>query len=203
MTTTTADQASPRPMAGAAAEPPPEKVAHPPVAERAARGRGVRTSCPRQVHTAAAIEARDPVALLEANAPARIEELAPIRYGRMLTSPFAFYRGAAAIMAHDLAPLPRRLVSEVEDRYGHHPGREQGGTPDYRVGPPNRPVGQIAEHQPRAKTAQQKDDRGHDRRTSDGIRPDARADAYRPALPGLARERPDGASETGGRRDRA
>ena len=77
MTTTTADQASPRPMAGAAAEPPPEKVAHPPVAERAARGRGVRTSCPRQVHTAAAIEARDPVALLEANAPARIEELAP------------------------------------------------------------------------------------------------------------------------------
>ena len=107
MTTTTADQASPRPMAGAAAEPPPEKVAHPPVAERAARGRGVRTSCPRQVHTAAAIEARDPVALLEANAPARIEELAPIRYGRMLTSPFAFYRGAAAIMAHDLAPLPR------------------------------------------------------------------------------------------------
>ncbi len=107
MTTTTADQASPRPVAGAAAEPPPEKVAHPPVAERAARGRGVRTSCPRQVHTAAAIEARDPVALLEANAPARIEELAPIRYGRMLTSPFAFYRGAAAIMAHDLAPLPR------------------------------------------------------------------------------------------------
>ena len=40
-------------------------------------------------------------------APSRVPELVPIRYGRMLVSPFTFYRGAAAIMAHDLAPTPR------------------------------------------------------------------------------------------------
>jgi uncharacterized protein (DUF2252 family) len=87
--------------------PPPEQIAHPPTAERAARGRAVRTDCPRQAHAAADVELRDAVALLEAQVPARIEELVPIRYGRMVASPFAFYRGAAAIMAHDLAPLPR------------------------------------------------------------------------------------------------
>ena len=48
----------------------------------------------------------DPVDLLEAQAATRIPELVPIRYGRMLASPFAFYRGAAAIMASDLASMP-------------------------------------------------------------------------------------------------
>ena len=48
----------------------------------------------------------DPIGLLEAQAVRRIPELVPIRYGRMLVSPFAFYRGAAAIMASDLATLP-------------------------------------------------------------------------------------------------
>src|SRR5262249_23944861 len=50
---------------------------------------------------------RDPVAILEAQAPSRVAELVPIRYGRMLVSPFTFYRGAAAVMAHDLAGTPR------------------------------------------------------------------------------------------------
>ena len=49
---------------------------------------------------------RDPVAILEASSRGRVEELVPIRYGRMLPSPFTFYRGAAALMAHDLATLP-------------------------------------------------------------------------------------------------
>src|SRR3954469_13679699 len=49
---------------------------------------------------------RDPVALLESQAPGRLPELLPIRYGRMSVSPFAFYRGAALIMAHDLARGP-------------------------------------------------------------------------------------------------
>ena len=48
----------------------------------------------------------DPVALLEEQGKTRLPELLPIRYGRMLASPFAFYRGAAAIMASDLATLP-------------------------------------------------------------------------------------------------
>jgi uncharacterized protein (DUF2252 family) len=104
--TTTADHAPPKPAAGPA-EQVPEKLAHPPVTERAARGRGVRGGCPRQSHAAADVEPRDPVALLEAQARTRVEELVPIRYGRMLTSPFAFYRGAASIMAHDLSPFPR------------------------------------------------------------------------------------------------
>jgi uncharacterized protein (DUF2252 family) len=48
----------------------------------------------------------DPVALLEAQAANRLPELVPVRYGRMLVSPFTFYRGAAAIMASDLAATP-------------------------------------------------------------------------------------------------
>ena len=49
----------------------------------------------------------DPVELLERQAKTRVPELVPIRYGRMLVSPFTFYRGAAMIMAHDLAATPR------------------------------------------------------------------------------------------------
>src|SRR6478672_10958240 len=49
---------------------------------------------------------RDPVAILEEQGLSRVQELLPVRYGRMLTSPFAFYRGAAAVMATDLAALP-------------------------------------------------------------------------------------------------
>ncbi len=47
------------------------------------------------------------MAILEAQAPSRVPELVPIRYGRMLVSPFTFFRGAAGVMAHDLAPTPR------------------------------------------------------------------------------------------------
>ncbi|WP_280462970.1 DUF2252 domain-containing protein [Nocardia carnea] len=49
---------------------------------------------------------RDPLALLESQAVTRIPDLAPVRYGRMATSPFAFFRGAALVMADDLARLP-------------------------------------------------------------------------------------------------
>src|SRR3954471_11719306 len=49
---------------------------------------------------------RDPVALLESQAPGRLPELLAIRYGRMMVSPFTFYRGAALVMAHDLAGSP-------------------------------------------------------------------------------------------------
>ena len=49
----------------------------------------------------------DPIALLEEQAAERVPELVPIRYGRMSASPFAFYRGAAYVMASDLATTPR------------------------------------------------------------------------------------------------
>ena len=54
---------------------------------------------------------RDPVALLEQQAVTRVPELVPIRYGRMLVSPFTFYRGAALIMAADLAGTPRSGIT--------------------------------------------------------------------------------------------
>jgi uncharacterized protein (DUF2252 family) len=79
------------------------KVDHPTLAERSARGRKAREGARRSGHAKLSKPDRDPVALLEAQAVSRVPELVPIRYGRMLTSPFAFFRGAAALMAHDLA----------------------------------------------------------------------------------------------------
>ena len=87
---------------------PAPVVAHFTAEERAARGRSARAECPRSSHAGFELaEDRDPVAILEAQAPLRVPELVPLRYGRMLVSPFTFYRGAAAVMAHDLASTPR------------------------------------------------------------------------------------------------
>ena len=88
----------------------PESVAlHPTVEERHARGRAVRSKVPRSAHAEwePASDRRDPVDLLEEQAATRVPELVPLRYGRMLVSPFTFYRGAAYLMASDLAGLPR------------------------------------------------------------------------------------------------
>jgi len=49
---------------------------------------------------------KDPVAILEAQAKTRLQQLIPVRYARMLASPFAFLRGCAALMAQDLSPSP-------------------------------------------------------------------------------------------------
>jgi uncharacterized protein (DUF2252 family) len=67
-----------------------------------------RTTVPRSAHGAwsAAPERPDPVGILTGESVARVPELVPIRYGRMLASPFTFFRGAAAIMAADLAGTP-------------------------------------------------------------------------------------------------
>jgi uncharacterized protein (DUF2252 family) len=79
------------------------------VPERAARGKAARSAVPRSRHSVfePAAARPDPVGLLERQAETRVQELVPIRYGRMLVSPFTFFRGAAMIMAHDLAPTPR------------------------------------------------------------------------------------------------
>ncbi|MFG2359045.1 DUF2252 domain-containing protein [Streptomyces sp. NPDC048521] len=76
--------------------------------ERAARGRAARADAPRSAHAEYQPSAKrpDPVDTIEAQSATRLPELVPIRYGRMLESPFRFYRGAAAIMAGDLADTP-------------------------------------------------------------------------------------------------
>ena len=79
------------------------------VPERIAQGKAARAVAPRSSHAVfePAADRPDPVELLEAQAQTRVPELVPIRYGRMLVSPFTFYRGGAMIMAHDLAATPR------------------------------------------------------------------------------------------------
>ncbi|MFE0648023.1 DUF2252 domain-containing protein [Streptomyces sp. NPDC059534] len=77
--------------------------------ERAALGRKARRRSPRSGHSVyrPAGDRPDPLTILEAQSSTRVPELVPIRYGRMTESPFRFYRGAAAIMASDLAGTPR------------------------------------------------------------------------------------------------
>src|SRR5690242_373485 len=79
------------------------------VAERVARGKAARAETPRSSHAAFEPPSTrpDPVELLERQAKTRVPELVPIRYGRMLVSPFTFYRGAAKIMVNDLEGTPR------------------------------------------------------------------------------------------------
>jgi uncharacterized protein (DUF2252 family) len=76
--------------------------------ERRARGREARRRTPRSLHAGwtPPNDRPDPVALLEEQAASRVPELVPIRYGRMMVSPFTFYRGAALLMASDLSTTP-------------------------------------------------------------------------------------------------
>ncbi|MBM4791607.1 DUF2252 domain-containing protein [Streptomyces sioyaensis] len=76
--------------------------------ERAERGRALRSEVPRSRHAefTPAPDRADPVDIVERQSAHRVPELVPLRYGRMLESPFRFYRGAAAIMAADLATTP-------------------------------------------------------------------------------------------------
>jgi uncharacterized protein (DUF2252 family) len=91
---------------------PPHAAApadHLTLSERAALGKTARKAAPRAAHEAweASTSRPDPVELLESQAASRVQELVPIRYGRMLVSPFTFFRGAALIMASDLSTTPR------------------------------------------------------------------------------------------------
>ena len=85
------------------------RVEHFTVAERAARGKAARAEVPRVSlgDWEPPLHRPDPVELLEEQGETRVPELVPIRYGRMLVSPFTFYRGAAYLMASDLAGGPR------------------------------------------------------------------------------------------------
>jgi uncharacterized protein (DUF2252 family) len=82
--------------------------AHPSVEERRARGKQARTQVPVSGHAgwAPAADRPDPVGLLEEQNVTREPDLVPVRHGRMMVSPFTFYRGAAKIMAADLKDTP-------------------------------------------------------------------------------------------------
>jgi uncharacterized protein (DUF2252 family) len=79
------------------------------VIDSAERGRAARAQASRASHAVfdPSPDRRDPVEILQAQAATRVPWLVPIRHGRMLVSPFAFFRGGAAIMAQDLAAQPR------------------------------------------------------------------------------------------------
>jgi uncharacterized protein (DUF2252 family) len=83
------------------------------VEERLARGQAARRDAPRSVHGRwqPAPDRPDPIALLEQQARTRVPDLVPLRNGRMLVSPFTFFRGAASVMAADLAGTPRSGVT--------------------------------------------------------------------------------------------
>src|SRR2546422_268734 len=83
-------------------------IEHLNVEERSARGKAARKRTPPAGHTgwAPAVDRPDPIGLLEAQNATRETDLVPVRHGRMMASPFTFYRGAAKIMAADLADTP-------------------------------------------------------------------------------------------------
>jgi uncharacterized protein (DUF2252 family) len=89
------------------------KIEHPSVEERKALGKGLREKTPVSSHTAwkPSADRPDPVALLEEQNATREQDLVPVRHGRMLVSPFTFYRGAAKIMAADLKDTPRASLT--------------------------------------------------------------------------------------------
>jgi len=77
-------------------------------AERRVRGKAARAEVPRESHAEwkPPADRTDPVALLESQGAARLPDLVPVRYGRMMETPFTYYRGAALPMASDLATTP-------------------------------------------------------------------------------------------------
>jgi len=90
--------------AAAEADEQANRAGRPSPKERIARGKAARGKVPLEAHADfRPAPSRDPVALLMRQAETRVPELVPIRHGRMLVSPFAFYRGAAIVMAGDLA----------------------------------------------------------------------------------------------------
>ena len=103
--------------------------------QRIARGRAARTTAPRSAHGAwePATGRADPVALLESQDRDRVPELVPVRHARMAVSPFTFYRGAAAIMAGDLAGTPVSGVTVQLCGDAHMSNFGVFGTPERRM----------------------------------------------------------------------
>ena len=85
-----------------------KRIAHPSAEERKAKGLEAKDQTPPSSHSGwrPAVDRPDPVALLEEQNTTREPDLVPVRHGRMMVSPFTFYRGAAKIMAADLKDTP-------------------------------------------------------------------------------------------------
>ena len=115
--------------------PKPKAVVHLTAAERAEKGKAARDAAPRAEHGEwePAADRRDPVELLEEQAASRVPELVPIRYGRMLVSPFTFFRGAAYPMAADLADAPRTGLDVQLCGDAHLSNFGAFGAPDRRL----------------------------------------------------------------------
>ena len=113
----------------------PEQSHGEPHAQRLAQGRALRERSPRRAigRWRPAPGRADPVDLLVASSVGRIPELVPIRYGRMLASPFAFFRGAASIMAHDLAAVPSTGLDVVACGDAHLVNFGGFATPERRL----------------------------------------------------------------------
>ena len=90
-------------------EPVRARLRHPSAGDRRELGKAARAAVPRSRHGGWEPHPSrpDPIELLQEQGSTRLPELMPIRYGRMLVSPFTFYRGAACVMAWDLAQEPR------------------------------------------------------------------------------------------------
>jgi hypothetical protein len=109
MTVTTDSSATARSAARAVPgqRTPAGAVKRPSRTDRAARGKAARAVAPLESHAEfRPARGRDPVGLLLGQAASRVPELVPVRHGRMLVSPFTYYRGAALPMAADLAGTP-------------------------------------------------------------------------------------------------
>ena len=104
-------------------------------AERAARGKMARAEVPRTSHAEfdPGPDRPDPVALLQEQAKTRLPELVPVRYGRMMVSPFTYYRGAALPMASDLATTPASGLAVQACGDAHLSNFGVFGAPDRRL----------------------------------------------------------------------
>lgn len=118
-----------------AVSPVPAEGAIPSRHERQERGRALRAFVPRSVHAdwTPGPDRPDPVQALVAQAATRVPELLPIRYGRMLASPFAFLRGSAAVMAIDLGTLPVTGITVQTSGDAHIANFGEFATPERNV----------------------------------------------------------------------
>lgn len=106
-----------------------------PVQLRRAMGKALRKAIPRESHAewSPSPERPDPLEILKATNAGRIEDLVPLRMKRMAASPFAFFRGAAAIMARDLAAAPLTGLHVVIDGDPHLANFGMHGTPQREI----------------------------------------------------------------------
>ena len=112
-----------------------EKIAHPSVGDRRAEGQAARDRVPPSSHSGwrPAADRPDPVVLLEEQNTTREPDLVPVRHGRMMFSPFTFYRGAAKIMAADLTDTPVAGLGAQLCAYAHLSNFGMFASPERRL----------------------------------------------------------------------